>query len=206
MSNLSKFGIPLDGERLGMLQPKLKYRFRVLFENFGTNQGLRELTASVQSVGRPQIQYEEIEVHSYNSRAYFAGKHQWQGIDVTLRDDINNAVNSAVGAQIQKQMNHFEQIGPVAGSNYKFGMQIHTLDGTSGEALEIWELNGCFLTGVNNDSFDYTESTGMMTVTLSIRYDNAVLLAGPNNNEGNVVGGDPFPNLLTGFTGGSTIG
>lgn len=206
MSNLSRFGVPLDGERLGMLQPKLKYRFRVLFENFGNNQSLRELTASVQSVTRPNINYQEIEVHSYNSRAYFAGKHEWQTISVVLRDDINNAVNSAVGAQIQKQMNHFEQVGPVSGANYKFGMQIHSLDGTSGEALEIWELTGCFLTTVNNQNFDYTASTEMMTVDLTIRYDNAVLIAGPNNNEGNVVGGDPFPNLLTGFTGGSTIG
>lgn len=205
MSNLSKFGVPLDGNKLGMLQPKLKYRFRVLFEGFGTNDNLRELTAQIESVGRPSIQYGEMPVHSYNSVAYAMGKHEWQAIDLTVRDDINNAVATAVGAQIQKQLNHFEQTGPVAGINYKFGMQIHTLDGTNGEALEIWELDGCFLTNVNNQDFNYSSGTEYMTIQMSVRYDNATLLAGPNNNEGNTVGGDPFPNIGP-FTGGSALG
>lgn len=205
MSNLSKFGVPLDGNKLGMLQPKLKYRFRVLFESFGNNENLRELTSQVETVTRPSINYNEIPVHSYNSVAYAMGKHEWQTIDLTVRDDINNSVASAVGAQIQKQLNHFEQTGPIAGINYKFGMQIHTLDGTNGEALEIWELDGCFLTNVNNQDFNYSAGTEYMSVSMTIRYDNASLLAGPNNNEGNTVGGDPFPNNPT-LTGGSALG
>lgn len=205
MSNLSKFGVPLDGSKLGILQPKLKYRFRVLFEGFGVNNNLRELTAQVMSVTRPSINYSEIPVHSYNSIAYAMGKHEWQTIDLTVRDDITNAVNSAVGAQIQKQLNHFEQTGPVAGTNYKFGMQIHTLDGTNGEALEAWELDGCFLTNINNQDFNYEESSGMMQVSMTIRYDNATLLAGPNTNDGTTVGGNPFPDLAPG-TGGTTVG
>lgn len=206
MSNLSKFGVPLDGQKLGMLQPKLKYRFRVLFENFGTNNNLRELTAQVMSVTRPSVNYEEIPVHSYNSIAYAMGKHSWQTIDLSVRDDITNAVSSAVGAQVQKQMNHFEQIGPVSGINYKFGMQIHTLDGTDAEALEVWELTGCFLTSVANQDFNYESGSEMMNIQMTIRYDNATLRSGPNNNGGTTVGGDPFPNLLDGFTGGTTIG
>ena len=37
MATLSKFGVPIDGStgRGGILQPKLKYRFRVRFTNFG---------------------------------------------------------------------------------------------------------------------------------------------------------------------------
>ena len=122
MGNLSKFGVPLDGNKLGMLQPKLAYRFRVIFENFGTNTNLRELTANVISINRPQIQYEEIPVHSYNSIAYAMGKHAWQTMELVVRDDITGAVVSAVGAQIQRQLNHYEQIGPVSGTNYKFSM------------------------------------------------------------------------------------
>lgn len=205
MSNLSKFGVPLDGAKLGILQPKLKYRFRVLFEGFGVNDNLRELTAQVMSVSRPSVNYSEIPVHSYNSIAYAMGKHEWQTIELVVRDDITNAVNSAVGAQIQKQLNHFEQTGPVSGVNYKFGMQIHTLDGTNGEALEAWELDGCFLTAINNQDFNYEESSGMMQVSMTIRYDNATLLAGPNTNDGTTVGGNPFPDLAPG-TGGTTIG
>lgn len=205
MSNLSKFGVPLDGAKLGILQPKLKYRFRVLFEGFGVNENLRELTAQIMSVGRPSITYSEIAVHSYNSIAYAMGKHEWQTIELSVRDDINNSVSSAVGAQVQKQLNHFEQTGPVSGTNYKFDMQIHTLDGTNGEALEVWEIEGCFLTNIQNQDFNYEESSGMMNIAMTVRYDNATLLAGPNTNDGNTVGGDPFPNLGP-LTGGTTIG
>lgn len=206
MADLSKFGVPLDGNKLGMLQPKLAYRFRIIFNNFGTNNNLRELTANVIQVTRPQIQYQEIAVHSYNSIAYAMGKHEWQPIELIVRDDITNATTAAISSQVQRQLNHFEQIGPVAGTNYKFGMQIHTLDGGNGEELESWQLDGCWLTNIQNNEFNYESGTEFMRINLSIRYDNASLLGGPNDNDGTTVGGDPFPNLTSGFTGGTTLG
>ena len=206
MADLSKFGVPLDGTKLGMLQPKLAYRFRIVFQNFGTNQNLRELTSSVQSVGRPSVTHEEVPVHSYNSIAYAMGKHAWQPIEIMVRDDITNAVTSAVSSQVQRQLNHFEQIGPVAGTNYKFGMQIHTLDGGNGEELESWQLDGCFLTNVVNNEFNYESGGEFMRIQMTVRYDNATLLSGPNDNDGTTVGGDPFPNILDGFTGGTSVG
>ena len=206
MADLSKFGVPLDGEKQGILQPKLTYRFRVVFQNFGTNNNLRELTANVQQVTRPGLQHDEGEVHSYNSIAYYAGKHRWQPITLVVRDDITNAVTSAVHSQVQRQLNHLEQIGPVAGANYKFGMQIHSLDGTNAEEIESWQLDGCFLQGVENQEYNYTDTSGHMTISMNIRYDNATLLSGPNDNDGTTVGGDPFPNLDDGFTGGTTVG
>ena len=206
MADLSKFGIPLDGNKLGMLQPKLAYRFRILFNNFGINDNLRELTSNVVSVVRPSVQYQEIPVHSYNSIAYAMGKHEWQPIDIVVRDDITNAVTSAVSSQVQRQLNHYEQIGPVAGTNYKFNMQIHTLDGTNAEELESWQLDGCFLTNVVNNEFNYESGGEFMRIQMTIRYDNATLLSGPNDNDGTTVGGDPFPNILDGFTGGTSVG
>lgn len=203
---LDKFGVPIDGVKQGMLQPKLAYRFRVVFQNFGTNNQLRELTANVQSVTRPTIQQSPIEVHSYNSVAYAIGKHAWQSITLVVRDDVTNAVTSAVHSQIQRQLNHFEQIGPVAGTNAKFSMQIHTLDGTNAEEMEAWQLDGCFIEGTDEGTFDYAQGTDFMTISMTVRYDNATLLSGPNTNDGTTVGGDPFPNLLDGFTGGTTIG
>jgi hypothetical protein len=206
MADLSKFGVPLDGEKQGILQPKLLYRFRVVFQNFGTNNNLRELTANVQSVTRPNITHAKGEVHSYNSVAYYAGKHTWNPIQLIVRDDITNAVTSAVHSQVQRQLNHLEQIGPVAGTNYKFSMQIHTLDGTNAEELESWQLDGCFLESVENNEFNYTDTAGHMLINMSIQYDNATLLSGPNDNDGTTVGGDPFPDLSDGFTGGTSIG
>jgi len=206
MGDLSKFGVPLDGVKQGMLQPRMAYRFRVIFNNFGTNNNLRELTANVQSVVRPNITHEEAAVHSYNSIAYVMGKHAWQPIDLVVRDDITGAIASAVYSQVQRQMNHYEQIGPVAGTNYKFGMQIHTLDGTNAEELESWELTGCFLTNVVANEYNYESGAEYMKLQLTVRYDNATLLSGPNDNDGTTVGGDPMPNILDGFTGGTTVG
>lgn len=202
-STLSKFGVPLNGSPLGILQPKQKYRFRVTFQNFGENNGLRELTANVVTCTRPKVTYAEVQLDSYNSVAWIQGKHTWEVLELKLRDDITNSVISSVGAQVQKQMNHFEQTSAVAGINYKFSMTIDTLDGTDNDALESWNLEGCFLTGAAYDEGDYASSDAMM-VTLSIRFDNATSVAGPNTNEGTTVGGNPFPNIAS-PTGGTTF-
>lgn len=201
--NLSKFGVPLDGVNQGILHPKQKYRFRVVFQNFGNNNQLREMTSNVMTVTRPTVTFEEIKLDSYNSVAWIAGKHGWETIELKLRDDITNAVLSSVGAQVQKQMNMYEQTSAVAGINYKFAMRVDSLDGTTNEELESWDLEGCWLTNVTYPESDYS-SGDPHEVTLTIRYDNAVNLRGPNTNKGTTVGGNPFPNRPS-PTGGTTF-
>ncbi len=203
MANLSKFGIPLDGSKLGILHPKQKYRFRVVWQNFGENNGLREMTQQVVTVTRPKITYNEVQLDSYNSVAWIQGKHTFDPLEITLRDDITNAVISAVGAQVQKQMNHFEQTSAVAGINYKFAMEVHSLDGTDNEQLESWVLDGCWITKADYGDGDYA-SGDPNVVTLSIRFDNATNVSGPNTNNGTTVGGDPYPNIAS-PTGGTTF-
>ena len=204
MANLAKFGIPLDGNKLGILHPKQKYRFRVLWQNFGENNGLREMTANVVTCARPKLTYPEVELHSYNSVAWIQGKHTFEAIEITLRDDIVNSVVSAIGSQVQKQMNHFEQTSAVAGINYKFTMEIHSLDGTNNDQLESWVLDGCWITSYSSDGGDYAVGDPVI-ITLSIRYDNATQVAGPNTNDGTTVGGNPYPNIAS-PTGGTTFG
>ena len=203
MATLSKFGVPLDGNKLGILHPKQKYRFRVVWNNFGENNGLREMTQNVMTCTRPKITYEEVKLDSYNSVAWIQGKHSFEPIEIKLRDDITNAVISSVGAQVQKQMNHFEQTSAVAGINYKFSMEIHSLDGTDNEQLESWVLEGCWITSAQYGDGDYA-SNEAQEVTLSIRYDNATNVSGPNTNNGTTVGGDPYPNIAS-PTGGTTF-
>lgn len=204
MANLAKFGIPLDGNKLGILHPKQKYRFRVIWQNFGENNGLREMTANVVTCTRPKITYEEVKLDSYNSVAWIQGKHSFEPIEITLRDDITNAVISSVGAQVQKQMNHFEQTSAVAGINYKFSMEIHSLDGTDNDQLESWVLDGCWIQSAGYGDGDYASGEPNM-VTLSVRFDNATNVSGPNTNDGTTVGGNPYPNIAS-PTGGTTFG
>lgn len=179
METLSKFGVPLGGsDRRGILQPKYKYRFRVRFVNFGPLTAGLDLTQQVVSIERPKITYEAAEVHSYNSRAYFAGKHQWGDIQLVVRDDITNAVSRLVGHQIQKQMNHLEQTAFMAGVNYKFTTIIETMDGGNDGVLETWTLEGCFLTDISYDTLEYTDTNGFLTITMTLKYDNATLSDG----------------------------
>jgi hypothetical protein len=183
---LQNFGVPLGGGsgRGGILMPKPKHRFRVRVINFGPIAGGLELTQQVVSVSRPTVQQSPVEVHSYNSVAYYAGKHAWNSIDLTVRDDVTNAVAKLVGHQEQKQMNHFEQTSALAGSNYKFEAYIETLDGGNDGMLEQWYLEGCFLEQINYGEFDYSTADAM-TIQMTVRYDNATQSGGlmPENPE-----------------------
>ena len=204
-ATLGKFGVVLPGgAAAGMLHPKQKYRFRVLWYNFGDNTGLSVMTANVMTCTRPKVTYEEVKLDSYNSVVWIQGKHSFETIEIKLRDDITNSVVSSVGSQVQIQMNHFEQTSAVAGINYKFSMEIHSLDGTTNEELETWILDGCWIQTVAYSDADYA-SGDPQEVTLTIRFDNAINGAGANNNGGNSVGGDPYPAVTPNDPGASAL-
>jgi hypothetical protein len=173
-STLSRFGVPLGSGagRGGILQPKVKYKFRVRVINFGPLQGGLELTQQVMTVGRPKASQEPVPVHSYNSVAYYGGKPTWETINLKIRDDVTNSMSTMVGYQLQKQMNHFDQTSALSGVNYKFNMYIETLD-----VLEQWYLEGCFLSSTEYEDFDYSSSE-TMSITMTIRYDNATQSGG----------------------------
>lgn len=204
MSTLDKFGVAISGEQLGLLHPKQQYRFRVFFKNFGDSTKLRELTQNVVSCQRPSFEFDEARVDSYNSVAWIAGKQIFNTLDIVFRDDITNAVAASIGSQVQKQKNYYEQTSAVAAVNYTFAMEIHSLDGTANEELERWELEGCWIKSVQHPEGIY-ESSEVSTISVTIRYNNATHIQGPNTNGGTVVGGNPFPNVPS-PTGGAVIG
>lgn len=173
-TTLTKFGVPVAGQRFGMLMPKIKHRFRLLVYNFGPIAGGLELTQQVQTVDRPSVNFTSQPVHSYNSIMYYAGKAEWQTINIVVRDDITNTVSSLVGHRLQKQMNFFEQTTVAAGVNYKFESWIQILDGGNEETFETWKLEGCFLEQVNYNQLDYSSSEHV-DIQLQVRYDNATL-------------------------------
>ena len=161
----------------GLLMPKLKYRFRAIFENFGVSTPRTELTKQVIDFTRPSVTFDEIEVPVYNSRLYLAGKHSWEMVTVNLRDDASGQVTRLVGEQLQKQLDFMEQASAASGIDYKFLTRCEILDGSNGTAqptvLENWELYGCYLNSVNYNDLNYGESAAV-TITMSIRFDNAV--------------------------------
>ena len=177
---LNNFGVPTDSGSeavgTGILQPKLNYRFRVVVAGFGGvgGTGSQEFTRQVMNVSRPKVSHESIPLDSYNSRMYVMGKHTWEPITITLRDDIANNLTKLVGRQVQSQLDHRNQKGPSAGTNYKFSTLIQILDGNSGDPTETWQLEGCFITNADYSQTDYAVSDPV-TITVTLQYDNAIL-------------------------------
>ena len=73
-----------SGGNQGLLMPKLQYRFRVNFLNFGTNNATNELTKQVIDVTRPSVSFGEITIPVYNSTMYLAGRHEWQPLTINV--------------------------------------------------------------------------------------------------------------------------
>ena len=166
------------GGNQGLLMPKLQFRFRVNFLNFGvdTTSGL-QLTKQVIDCARPTMTFDEITIPVYNSTMYLAGKGKWQQIAINVRDDASGTVSKAVGQQLQKQMDFVEQSSAATGQDYKFQTNIEILDGGNGAyaptVLETWELYGCFLVTTNYDTLNYA-GTEAVKIALTLRFDNAI--------------------------------
>jgi hypothetical protein len=181
IASLNRFTVPLatnqSASTQGLLMPKLKYRFRAIFENFGVSTNRVELTKQVDSISRPNLNMNPFTIDVYNSKVNLVGKPTWEAVTVTLRDDAGGNVSKLVGEQVQKQFDFAEQSSAASGIDYKFVLKFEMLDGGNGanqpNILETWELYGALLSSVNYGDMAYTENSPA-TIQLSIMYDNAV--------------------------------
>ena len=181
VSSLTRMTVPLASDQSnptqGLLMPKLKYRFRVIFENFGVSTPRTELTKQVMDFTRPSVSFEEMVLDIYNSKIKLAGKHSWDDLTCNLRDDAGGQVSRLVGEQLQKQLDFMEQASAASGIDYKFTTRFEVLDGGNGTfepvALETWEIYGCYLKAVNYGDMNYATSEAA-TVAMTIAFDNAV--------------------------------
>jgi len=205
-SSLTNMTVPLgsDGQSAstqGLLMPKLSYRFRVFFSNFGVNTPTTELTKQVMKFDRPHVQFEEIKLPIYNSTVKIAGKHTWNDITCDLRDDAQNSVSILVGQQLQKQLDFMEQSSAASAIDYKFTIQFQILDGGNGlnepTVLEEWQILGAYLKDVNYNSMDYNTSEAVK-IGLTITFDNAIQVneAGTPTGVGQAIA----------YAGGQTLG
>ena len=181
-ASLTKLTVPLASDQSnsaqGLLMPKLKFRFRVTFLNLGVSQPTTELTKQVMDFTRPQVTFDNIDLPIYNSTIRLAGKHTWSDITCQVRDDAGGNVSRLVGEQLQKQLDFLEQSSAASGIDYKFTTVFEVLDGGNGAntpvALETWTILGCYLSVVNYNDANYGSGTEPMTVSMTIRYDNAL--------------------------------
>lgn len=181
VATLSRFTVPLASDvsspNQALLMPKLKYRFRVTFANFGVTTPTTELTKQVIDVTRPNLTFEDITLDVYNSRIYLAGKHTWDPITITIREDVGGFVQKLVGEQLQKQFDFYEQASAASGIDYKFSMRIEILDGGNGVnvpgVLETTEMYGAYIQNANYQNLAYSESDAV-SIQLAIKFDNCI--------------------------------
>ena len=189
VSSLQRMTVPLASDQSsstqGLLMPKLKYRFRIMFENFGVSKPTTELTKQVMSFSRPNPSFEEISLPIYNSTLKLAGKHSWPDVTCEVRDDAGGTVSKLIGEQLQKQMDFLEMASAASGIDYKLTTVVEILDGGNGAStpvvLETWNLYGCYIKNADYGALNYGESAPV-TINMTITYDNA------NQGEGEGVG------------------
>lgn len=175
MATIQDFGIPEIGT--GILQPKLKNRWRVVFFNFGgAATSANAVSAQAINVTRPNITWDEVPLDRYNSRAYVAAKHSWQDMTITIDDDVTSTAAKAIQEQIQKQQYMTGVEGPwlaaaPEASVYKFTTRIDMLDGNE-QVIEQWYVEGCWIKTADYTDLDYSASE-KVTINLTIRFDHA---------------------------------
>lgn len=191
MATITDMGIP-GTSFAGILQPFHKHRWRIEFQ-FPRGSRSEHLTAMAITADRPKLEFEEIQLDRYNSKAWIFGKHAFQPISVTFEPDIGGQVHQAIVEQNERQQhliadarNRF--MGQAeAGMDYKFTTKLTMLNGDhsfpGARILEEWLVEGC---GMQNNDFgdvDYQASETMKTV-ITLRYDHARLISS--------VGGDRY--------------
>jgi len=210
ITTLQNISIPTEGanSNSSLLMPKLQYRFRVFLDNFGTTggpDGVREISRQVQDVSRPNVSFEQMTLDAYNSRTYLAGKHTWEPVTLTLREDANNNVQKIIGQQLQRQFDFFEQSSAVSSGTYKFQTRIEILDGGNGangaNVVDRFHLIGCYIESANYNTLAYATNEAV-TTTLSIRYDNAIQFGADEDVNGI---GETTTRALNAASGGTQV-
>lgn len=196
-SSLDKFSVLLPESVNGsnnqrLLMPKLKYRFRVIFLNMASSNGVSptdsyQITNQVISCSRPSVTMTGSVIDVYNSKINLAGKPVWGAIALKVRDDISNATSKLIARQLQTQFDFMEQASALAGQSYKFNMRVEILDGGNGayaaNIIDQWDCLGCFIESANWGQLQYSES-GPVEIDLSIKMDNCVQYVTAADNKG----------------------
>ncbi|KKM85864.1 hypothetical protein LCGC14_1284760 [marine sediment metagenome] len=191
MATINDIGIPGVGS--GILQPKLRNRWRVTFANLAGGVDSQPLSLQAITVTRPSLSFEEIQLDRYNSRAWIAGKHMWEPMTLTVEDDVVGTATQVINDQLQGQQFLIGAEGQFMaareeGSLYKFVTNLEMLDGND-QVIEKWTIEGCWLQAVDWTEMDYSASEAVQ-ITMTIRYDHARQdIGGFNAGQGVATGG-----------------
>ena len=145
-------------------EPKLKNRFIMNID------GIPAYT--IKTATRPQVQFDEVELHHMNVRRYVKGKAAWQPLNITMYDPIVPSAAQAVMEWIR--LGHESVTGRDGYSDfYKKDVNFQVL-GPVGDIVEEWTLKGAFIQDAQFGDLSFEDSTPV-EITLTLRYDYAIL-------------------------------
>tara|TARA_Y100000310_G_scaffold297340_1_gene330252 strand:+ start:29 stop:517 length:489 start_codon:yes stop_codon:yes gene_type:complete len=145
-------------------EPKLKNRYILQIEGIDAY--------LIKTAGRPNISFEEVELHHMNVKRWVKGKATWEAITLTLYDPVVPSAAQAVMEWIR--LGHEAVTGRDGYSDfYKKTLSIQVL-GPVGDIVEEWTLNGAWIQAANFNDLDFS-SNDPIEIELTIRYDYAVL-------------------------------
>ena len=145
-------------------EPKRKFRWVLLIEGIDA--------FLLKGAARPQYTTEEITLPWINATRYLAGRTTFNPLAVTLHDPIAPSGAQQVMEWIRL---HYESVSGRSGyaDFYKRDIQLKMLDPV-GTVVELWDVKGAWLVDATFGDLSY-EGSDMTEITLSLRYDNAVL-------------------------------
>lgn len=126
----------------------------------------------VKTSARPTFTTEEVAINWINSTRYIAGKTTFNTMPVTLHDAIGPSGAQQVMEWIRLC---YESVSGRSGyaDMYKRDIQLKMLD-PIGTVIQLWDIKGAFITEANFNDVTY-EGSDQTEITLTLRYDNAVL-------------------------------
>ena len=127
----------------------------------------------IKTAARPQLQLNSVPLDHINVKRYVKGKAEWQPITVTLYDPI---VPSGAQSVMEWVRLHHESVTGRDGYSdfYKKEIKFNLL-GPVGDKVEEWTLHGAFIQTANFNDLDFANGTDVADISLTLRYDFAVL-------------------------------
>ena len=146
-------------------EPKLKNRYVMSIDGIPAY--------LIKTASRPAIAFEEVELNHLNVKRYVKGKASWETIDFTLYDPVVPSAAQAVMEWVR--LSHESVTGRDGYTDfYKKDVTINVL-GPVGDKVEEWTLKGTWIVNANFNDLDWSNTTDPADVTLTLRYDYAIL-------------------------------
>ncbi len=178
MPSVLQMGVP--GLPRKNMQPKLAHHWRVTFIGWGrliVGYDEDAIPCQAKDVQRPNTSFDTTEDARFNSITHVYGRGKIGTVSLTVVDDINGLVSTAIGAQINTQqritgsaLDATYLTSAPTGSDMKFDMLVEMLAG-DGEVVERWNCQSCGISSWDPDNLGYDGGATIVTHRLTCTVD-----------------------------------